>query len=173
MAEFSSYNPNRDNPDVTAIGKDNRLAQAAGTTMGSDLEGPWVKASGTSFAAPEVAGMVAKFRSTQDASPKRVMEAFEGGARNIPDQPRDGAGLVDYRAALRAAGTEPSPAPPEDPATPANPDEAVVLGVGDHRIAVLGADCLGSGLYETTCEEDDGAGTVVRFVPSSARRDDR
>lgn len=61
MAEFSSYTPNGDNPDVTAIGKDNRLAQATGTNMGKSLDGQWVKASGTSFAAPEVSGMIAKY----------------------------------------------------------------------------------------------------------------
>ncbi|WP_227377816.1 S8 family peptidase [Haladaptatus halobius] len=61
MAEFSSYTPNGDNPDVTAIGKDNRLAQATGTNMGKSLDGQWVKASGTSFAAPEVSGRIAKY----------------------------------------------------------------------------------------------------------------
>lgn len=100
IAEFSSYNPDRDNPDVAAIGKDNRLAQAEGTTLGTDLDGPWVKASGTSFSAPEVAGMVAKYLSVHsEVSPETIMRDFEAGARDIPDQPRDGAGLADYEAA--------------------------------------------------------------------------
>ena len=100
ITEFSSYNPDRDNPDVAAIGKDNRLAQASGTTMGTDLDGPWVKASGTSFSAPEVAGMVAKYLSIHEATPETIMADFEAAARNIEDQPRDGAGLADYEATV-------------------------------------------------------------------------
>lgn len=101
IAEFSSYNPDRDNPDVAAIGKDNRLAQASGTTMGTDLDGPWIKASGTSFSAPEVAGMVAKYLDVHEtASPETIVKDFETSARNIPDQPRDGAGIADYEATV-------------------------------------------------------------------------
>ncbi len=100
IAEFSSYNPNRDNPDVAAIGVDNRLAQATGTSMGQDLDGPWIKSSGTSFSAPEVAGMVTKYLDVHDATPKTIMSDFEATARNIEDQPRDGAGLADYAAAV-------------------------------------------------------------------------
>ena len=103
IAGFSSYNPDRDNPDVAAIGKDNRLAQASGTAMGEELDGPWVKASGTSFSAPEVAGMVAKYLTVRPGTaPEPIMRDFEAAARNIPDQPRDGAGLADYAAAVSA-----------------------------------------------------------------------
>jgi subtilisin family serine protease len=101
IAEFSSYNPTRDNPDVAAIGKDNRLAQASGTAMGTELDGPWIKASGTSFSAPEVAGMVAKYLSVHpETPPEPIMRDFEAAARDIEDQPRDGAGLADYAAAV-------------------------------------------------------------------------
>ena len=101
IAEFSSYNPDRDNPDVAAIGKDNRLAQAEGTAMGTELDGPWVKSSGTSFSAPEVAGMVAKYLHVRgETPPETVMREFEAAARDIPDQPRDGAGIADYAAAV-------------------------------------------------------------------------
>lgn len=100
IAEFSSYNPNRDNPDVAAIGKNNRLAQASGTTMGQDLEGPWVKSSGTSFSGPEVTGMTLKYLWVDEASPRQIMVDFEASARNIENQPRDGAGLADYKAAV-------------------------------------------------------------------------
>lgn len=163
MAEFSSYNPEGDNPDLAAIGKDCRLAQADGTTMGNDLEGPWVKASGTSFSAPEVAGMVAKFFSARSVDPEGVERALEAAARDIPGQPRDGAGIVDYRGALREAGGPSEPTPPDEP-TPEESD-AVVFEVGDRRMAVLdvGADCLPDGFYETTCEERDGE-RVVRFT---------
>jgi subtilisin family serine protease len=101
IAAFSSYNPERDNPDVAAIGVNNRLAQASGTSMGQELDGPWIQASGTSFSAPEVAGMVAKYLDVHEsASPETIMNDFESGARNIPDQPRDGTGLADYEAAV-------------------------------------------------------------------------
>jgi subtilisin family serine protease len=101
IAAFSSYNPSRDNPDVAAIGVNNRLAQASGTSIGVDLDGPWIRASGTSFSAPEVAGMVAKYLDVHpEASPETIVADFEAAARNIPDQPRDGAGLADYEAAV-------------------------------------------------------------------------
>ncbi|WP_254534947.1 S8 family peptidase [Halomarina litorea] len=168
MAEFSSYNPDRDNPDVAAIGKDNRLAGAEGTSMGTDLDGPWVKASGTSFAAPEVAGMVAKLLDARGGlPPEQVMRAFEAGARNIPDQPKDGAGLADYRDTLWEAGGGSKPEPgPDEPGTPSERGESVVFSVGGRQVAVLAADCLDSGFYETTCEDDDGE-TVVRFASSN------
>ena len=107
IAEFSSYNPDRDNPDVAAIGKDNRLVQAEGTTMGTDLDGPWVKSSGTSFSAPEVAGMVAKYLDAVGSTPpETIVREFEAAARDILDQPRDGAGLADYAAAVESDAAE-------------------------------------------------------------------
>lgn len=107
IAEFSSYNPDRDNPDVAAIGQDNRLAQAEGTAMGTELEGPWVKSSGTSFSAPEVAGMVAKYLDVRgEVPPETAMEEFEAAARNVPDQPRDGAGIADYGAAVAGRSSD-------------------------------------------------------------------
>ena len=109
IAEFSSYNPDRDNPDVAAIGKDNRLVQAEGTTMGTDLDGPWVKSSGTSFSAPEVAGMVAKYLDAAGSTPpETIVREFEAAARDIPDQPRDGVGLADYAAAVESDSGEES-----------------------------------------------------------------
>ena len=69
--------------------------------MGTQLSGPWVKASGTSFASPEVAGMVAKYLSQRgQTKPKAVMTAFESHARDVKGEPRDGAGLVDYAATV-------------------------------------------------------------------------
>lgn len=60
--------------------------------------------SGTSFSAPEVAGMVAKYLDLHpETPPETIMNDFEAAARNIPDQPRDGSGLADYEA---AAGVE-------------------------------------------------------------------
>ena len=174
MAEFSSYNPDRDNPDVAAIGKDTRLAQASGTTMGTDLEGPWVKASGTSFAAPAVAGMVAKLLEARPGlAPKRITRAFEAGARDIPEQPRDGAGLADYGNTLREVrgdGSAPRPEPSE-PTAPGERGGSVVFELAGRRIAVLDSDCPESGFYEATCEERED-GPVVRFTRPSGGADD-
>lgn len=123
LASFSSYNPNYDNPDVTAIGENNRLAQADGTTMGQDLEGRYVKASGTSFACPEAAGAVAKFfdftarggsnpsgRANRAQKEERdVVRKFQKYAQNIPDTPREGDGVLKYESAV--AGEPPRPQP--------------------------------------------------------------
>jgi subtilisin family serine protease len=154
MAEFSAYNPDRDNPDVAAIGKDVRLARAENTTLGPSLDGPWVKSSGTSFAAPAVSGMVAKLLSARERGPAAVTRAFEAGARNIPDQPRDGAGLADYRAALRATG--------ESGAGDTEGEAGSVMRVGDRRLAVFEAPFLQPGRYRATrlIEEE---GTVLRL----------
>lgn len=156
MAEFSSYNPERDNPDVTAIGKDNRLARADGTAMGEDLPGQWVKASGTSFSAPEVAGMVAKYLSVHgDASPSQVVEAFETAARDIRDQPRDGAGLVDYAAAV-GDGRAPDPGPGEVSAT--------VWDTPERDLVEIEADWLAAGEYTASRRDDDRQGTTIELV---------
>ena len=107
VTDFSSYNPGGDSPDVAAIGAQNRLAQSRGTVMGRDLKGPWVMASGTSFSAPEVAGMVALYLSAApNAPPEQVTQHFEQSARDIPDTPRDGAGIADCRAAIALARDE-------------------------------------------------------------------
>ncbi|HET7323839.1 MAG TPA: S8 family serine peptidase, partial [Halococcus sp.] len=167
IAEFSSYNPERDNPDVAAIGKNNRLAQAAGTTLGHDLPGRWVKASGTSFSAPEVAGMVAKYLTIHpNASPRRIMTDFEEGARNIPNQPKDGAGLADYRAAVTHTQTEPTPAPapaPNPQPTPTNAT-ALVQSLFEHTVVYLDADWLADGEYAVT-QRAETEQPVLEFEP--------
>lgn len=165
IAEFSSYNPQKDNPDVAAIGKNNRLAQASGTAMGSQLSGPWVKASGTSFSAPEVAGMVAKYRTRNpEASPKRIVTVFEENARDIKDQPRDGAGLVDYAATVRG---DTAPSPPSNgekkwPTATATVDSAPA---GD-RIT-LSAEWFTPGTYSATRLSRSPSGTILHLEPST------
>lgn len=159
IADFSSYNPDRDNPDVAAIGVNNRLAQASGTTLGEDLPGPWVKASGTSFSAPAVAGMVAKYLTARGETPPGQIKAdFEETARDIPDQPRDGAGLADYAAAAGDRG--PGPGPPSEPRP--RRTNAVVQDLVAHDVIYLEADWLDAGEYRVTRRESDGA-VVVAF----------
>jgi subtilisin family serine protease len=97
LAPFSSYNPDEQNPDVTAVGVDTRLARAEGASLGDPESERWTVASGTSFSAPAVAGMVARYLERYPgASPGSVMEAFRMGAEDIPDTSRDAAGIVRY-----------------------------------------------------------------------------
>jgi subtilisin family serine protease len=175
LAEFSSYNPERDNPDVTAIGKNNRLAQATGTTLGQELPGPWIKASGTSFSAPEVAGMVAKYLTLYpDASPRRIMVDFEAAARNIPATPSDGAGLADYRATIICRRTDPAPTPAPVPEPDLNPTSttALVQSLVEHTLIYLDEDWLADGEYAVTRQTDNDQRTVIVFerVSENTRR---
>ncbi|SEO22130.1 Subtilase family protein [Halogranum amylolyticum] len=166
MAEFSSYNPQGDNPDVSAIGKDNRLAQASGTTMGTQLSGPWVKASGTSFAAPEVAGMVAKYRSREGAvPPKEILTAFERHARDIRGEPRDGAGLADYAATV-GRSTEPDEGDGEWPTTTVRVAEA---DAGDRL--TLSDDWFASGEYTATRLSQSATETILHLTPNGTENE--
>jgi subtilisin family serine protease len=170
IADFSSYNPDRDNPNVAAIGVDNRLAQASGTTLGEDLPGPWVKASGTSFSAPAVAGMVAKYLDARGETPPGQIKAdFEETARDIPNQPRDGAGLVDYAAAVGDRGSSPPSEPQPQPGT----TTAIVQDLLAHDVLYLGADWLDAGEYRVRRRESsDGEGIILAFreLPSEGDR---
>lgn len=106
MAPFSSYNPDETNPEVVAVGSNNRLARADGTSMGHPQGPDWTVASGTSFAAPELAGMVARYLERHpDASPATVREDFDVHARDIPDTPRDAHGIADYEHTIGGPGS--------------------------------------------------------------------
>lgn len=101
LTRFSSYNPDRDNPDVAAVGKDVKLPRAEGTSMGQVIDEKWVKASGTSFSAPITAGFTARYLSTNDGG---SMQRFEQTARDIPKTPEDGEGILDYGKAMSGGG---------------------------------------------------------------------
>lgn len=166
IAEFSSYNPERDNPDVAAIGVNTRLAQATETTLGQELPGPWVKATGTSFSAPAVAGMVAKYLSVHPkTTPRQIMTDFERAARNIPDQPRDGAGLADYRAAVTQRQTSPAPGPPPAPTPNPTTAKAIVQALAEHTVVYLDTDWLTDTEYTVTRRIDGGHRTILTFEP--------
>lgn len=132
VTRFSSYDPNRDNPDVAALGKDVRLARADGTSFGRVVDDDWVKGSGTSFAAPVTAGLVARYLSKHDGG---VVENFEASARNIPGTPEEGEGVVDHGRAMKRAGGK-------------STTSASVYGVAGFDFLVLEKDLFDSGSYE-------------------------
>lgn len=112
-ARFSSLNPERDNPDVAAAGVNVKLARAPGTAMGTPLDDQFVKASGTSFAAPYTgAGYVNALYARRVSWDRR----FEQAAPDIPGTKKDGSGLFKLAPALD--GEEPeAPNPRFDAAT--------------------------------------------------------
>jgi len=96
-ARFSSLDPERENPDVSALGVDCKMARAPATNMGEQLSPQFTKASGTSFASPYTAaayclGLYAK-RASWD-------EKFMDVAPDIPGSERDGGGLLKVAPAL-------------------------------------------------------------------------
>lgn len=104
MASFSSYTPGED-PEVVAVGVNDRLARASGTSMGHPQGPEWTVASGTSFAAPELAGMVARYlERNPSAAPAVVREDFDAHAVDIPDTPRDANGIADYERTIGGSG---------------------------------------------------------------------
>lgn len=148
LTRFSSYNPDRDNPDVAAIGKDVKLARADGTSMGTVIDEDWVKASGTSFSAPITAGLVARYRSKHDGG---SMKRFEGSARDIPQTPEDGEGIVDYGRAMKGDSTTKPTAP------------AKVWEVFGTQVVTVDAQWLTPGAYTAVREGD----ATLSFKPSS------
>lgn len=104
MATFSSYNP-KENPEVVALGEQTRLARASGTSLGKPVSERWTVASGTSFAAPALAGMTARYLERNgDAAPARVTDDFVANAHNIEGTPRDRHGIADYTATVGEIG---------------------------------------------------------------------
>lgn len=95
LAEFSSYNPEQGNPDVVAVGEACRLARAEGTSMGTVLSDEFVSASGTSFSAPAVAGMVALYLEAKQMNPSvdQIMSDFREHASDLEGN-HDGAGIA-------------------------------------------------------------------------------
>jgi subtilisin family serine protease len=154
VTRFSSYNPTRDNPDVAALGKDVKLWRATGTSMGAVIDDTYVKASGTSFAAPIVTGLVARLLSANPDS--HPAGALEQTARNIPETPEDGEGIADYRRATQIDADAPVP----DISTSAR-----VWPFFNNDIIKLNADWITSGKYTVEQVPDRGDGVVLRFIP--------
>jgi len=156
VTEFSSWGYKV--PDVVSIGKDCRLAQAEETTMGDDLPGPWVKASGTSFSSPAVCGMAAKFAETEFTDVKSI---FGDTATDVKDGERDGHGLVNYSKAL-----EESPGSPEPPGGPLDTASARFISLGGSSYGTISAKWLPRGKSEAKLIENNQDGTLIRFSES-------
>src|SRR5215218_5727197 len=109
------------------------------------VEGPgegYVFASGTSFAAPHVAGAAALVSAQHpDWSPAQVAGRLRSSAQDLGPpgiDPYHGAGRLDVAAALGAARAPASAPPPGDRFEPDDvPDRAATLEVGEAREARL------------------------------------
>ena len=94
---FSSFDPEKGNPDVAAVGQNVKMARANGTAMGTPLDDQFVKSSGTSFAAPYVAAAYvnALYHDRKDWDGR-----FMDTGTDIPGTPKDGGGILRLEDAL-------------------------------------------------------------------------
>jgi subtilisin family serine protease len=195
MAPFSSAGPSRDErlkPDVAARGVAEWAARSSRPGPGYRLTDGLTVKSGTSMAAPRVAGVIALM--FEEAAPERlpadeVKELLTASARTPPsageaDRLRYGAGAVDAAAAVEAvrrrrAGTRDGAAEPggREAAAPAAAPEAVA-GLPEDRLRARLARTLPLLLVEYGDRElrrRDGGGPVYHqrqplvFAPTGRR----
>ncbi|TDO54957.1 subtilase family protein [Kribbella sp. VKM Ac-2527] len=107
LAEFSSRGPRLGDdglkPEITAPGVDIVAARAAGTTMGEPIDNLYTAASGTSMAAPHVAGAaVLLAQAHPDWTADQLKNALVSTAKTTPDLSvyAQGAGRVDLARAV-------------------------------------------------------------------------
>ncbi|MFD4948887.1 S8 family serine peptidase [Streptomyces sp. NPDC058409] len=106
IASFSSRGPrlgdNALKPDIAAPGVDIVAARAAGTTMGTPVDGNYTSASGTSMATPHVAGAAAIVAQAHpDWSAADIKGALMSGAKVLGSGAfAEGSGRTDVPAAI-------------------------------------------------------------------------
>jgi len=149
LTRFSSSDPNRDNPDVSAAGQNVKMARAPGTSMGTPLDEDFVKASGTSFAAPYTgAAYVLGFHVAQTDWDT----VFEKVAPDIPGTEGDGDGLLKLAPALKKRGVEDNP----------EADVSNWSFVGND-VVYIDADWIPDGVSTAVRTEDSDDSVTVRF----------
>jgi subtilisin family serine protease len=107
LAEFSSRGPNSGDfaikPEITAPGVDIAAARAEGTSLGDEIDGDYTRLSGTSMAAPHVAGAAALLLQARPGmKPGELKSALAGTAEPNDDNTLDeqGAGRLNVARAL-------------------------------------------------------------------------
>jgi len=108
LAGFSSRGPRFGDyamkPDITAPGVDVVAARAAGTSLGDPVDRWYTRLSGTSMAAPHVAGAAAVLAQRwPDWSPTRIKAVLMGTAEPHPDLGvyQQGGGRLDIAHAIQ------------------------------------------------------------------------
>lgn len=123
IAEFSSRGPTLDErlkPEIVAPGVDIVSTRAKGTKAGKQLDNYYTSATGTSMAAPHVAGLVALLlEANRKASPQLIRETLLHTAHDLElDDYAQGAGMIDAPAALHYIQTHENPPEPIDQSPP-------------------------------------------------------
>jgi serine protease AprX len=129
LADFSSRGPTADEqvkPEVVAPGTNIIAARANGTSFGTPIDDHYTRASGTSMAAPHVAGICALIlEANSSLKPADVKWILMDTAVDLGMSPNaQGTGRVDALAAVQAAQGIAGRIPPPSSSPPSEPDPA-------------------------------------------------
>ena len=127
------------------------------------IDDRYVKASGTSFSAPILSAAVLQYLSAEFGE---VVRTFEGSARELPDTPREGCGILDVAGAFDLAAGHDGEGGDEDSSTGVEREAtAEVVDVEGGDVVVLDTDWLEAGTHRVgiegrtlTIRADDGEG---------------
>jgi subtilisin family serine protease len=148
ITDFSSYEEEYDIPDLCALGKNIKLARAKGTSMGQVLDENYVKASGTSFAAPITTAAIANYLVLSKEEWDR--DDFHLTADSVTESIRDGNGSLNLENAIAVAKEDEKK---EDNSTTEESikTEMSVNKYGDNKNLIwLRHDFLEAGTYSVT-----------------------